>query len=354
MPIDTEVCMFCKNCGNKLAEDALFCNNCGARQDQADPAQPGPYSPPAAPLPPTQQGPGAYYQASGRYTPPSNPTGAPSGQNGQYAPPPGPYAPPPKNNTTKILIISLAGLCVVIAAVLILVLKPFSSNGENATASTSDAPVIGVEDDLNVVEPDNDTSVFDDSDGLNDTEDSFNSYDFGSAGDNAAGNSAAPSAPTGTLTPSAAPGSSSTQELTMFNVPAWSQDPIYTVIDPGGVWTSVGLATNPNQVSGSDGVFTLADYEGCVYYAEFFADLTWKIKFDEAGDIGVGTAYYEIMDLNYADIYEYDDSYGFRFYNGSDGRLYMCFYLIDDDLYPDASDFVVFEKKGDTVDWAAE
>ena len=138
----------------------------------------------------------------------------------------------------------------------------------------------------------------------------------------------------------------------MFDVPAWSQDPIYTVIDAGGVWTSVGLAGNPNQVNGPDGEFSLADYEDCIYYTEFFADLTWKIKYDEAGYVSVDTAYYEIMDLDYADVYDYDDSYGFRFYNGSDGRLYMCFYLIDDDSYPDASDFVVFEKKGDAVNWA--
>ena len=338
--------MVCKNCGNQLPDDALFCNNCGTRINQAGQGQyntpSGQYSPPPQP-----NQPGAYYQPQSQYTM----QGAPNTGT----------AMPPKNNTTKVLLIALAGVVVVTAAVLVIVLaKPFSSSNNtviNASLPSSNQYESSSNDDVFV--PDDDSYVLD-SDTVagdldvtetpvNDIQDNSGQADAG----------VVPSQPGGQLASSPSPSPSpsvadSGQSLMIFDTPTWSTDPIYYVIEEGGVWTSVGLATNPNQCDGEDGVFSLSDFEGCTYYIEFFNDLTWNIKYDEYGDVGVETAWYEIMDTEYADIYAYDDTFGFRFYNGSDGRLYMCLYQIDGELYPDSSDFLVFEKKGDVVNWASE
>ena len=335
--------MVCKNCGNQLPDDALFCNNCGTRMNEAGPgAQYSQYGQHSPPSPPQANQPGTYYQPQSQYTPQAQYTSPNAPNTGGYK--------PPKNNTAKILIISLIGLCIVIAAILVIVLvKPFSSGSSVIEASLppsiqDDASSI---DDEHVSTDDNDIYV-PDSDLPDVTATPGDDGASGTEQDDAV----VPSEAGGQPSPS--PSAVSTEAFILFDLPAWSTEPIYKSIEEGGVWTSVGLAINPNQVGGEDGKFYLADYKDCMYYIEFFNDLTWGIKYDEAGDTGVETALYEIMDIEYADIYGYDDTYGFRFYNGSDGRLYMCLYQIDDDLYPDISDFIVFEKKGDTVDWAAD
>ena len=274
---------------------------------------------------------------------------------------------PPKNNTTKIILISLAGLIVVLAAVLVIVLvKPFSSS--DGTISSSSIPA-SLQDDLQAGNSNN--NVMDSSANVPDT-DVFSSEPASTTSPD----STVPSdtyiepSPSTQPSPSIQPSPSSQPDnslittpdsepdsytaLKIFDSPVWSSEQIYKQVDKGGVWTSVGLASNPNQAGGTDGVFTLSDFEDCMYYVEFFADQTWSILYDEAGDTGVKSSYFEIMDFEYLDTYDYDEGYGYRFYNGSDGRLYMCLWSdMGDGTYPDLSDFVVFELKGDTVDWSA-
>ncbi len=335
--------MFCKNCGYQLSDDALFCNNCGARQNQDGPEQAGSYSPPVSQ--PSNQ-PGAYY-------PPP----------GQYAVPAAPYTggnPPPKNNTTKIIIISLACLCVVIAAVLIIVLlKPFSSSGNNVIeanlpSSLQDGSGNGGTEDI-ILPDDNDGEIEDIDELFGDPEDAGDLEDT-ELPDNTEPIETDPS-PSGTGNPlSVSPDvqTGAMDALVMFDAPVWSAEPIYKTIDLGGVWTSVGIASNPDQISGEDGVFYLSDFDGCMYYFEFFEDLTWNIKYIE-DDSGIESRLYEIMDIEYCVTFMDDDGVGYRFYNGNDGRLYMCYYAdMGDGTYPDLSDFVVFERKGDSIDWAAE
>ena len=136
--------MYCHNCGNKLSDDALFCNQCGARQQHQEQTTAGTYSTPA----PNQDYPGAYYQQPGQSAPP-NRRGAP-----------GSYAPPPKNNTAKILLLSLGGLVVITAVALILVFKPFSAVRDgNTTASIVNQAATNVEDNLDVFIPGDNENV---------------------------------------------------------------------------------------------------------------------------------------------------------------------------------------------------
>jgi hypothetical protein len=333
--------MFCRNCGTKLSDNAMFCNNCGVRQNLNGQAQGG------QPISPQGGQTGAYYQPSGQFSAPPSPS-----MGGM----------PPKNNSTKIILVAIAGLCVVLAAVLILVLvKPFSSGGKDfggASLASSARPGTDDEDDILTQDNEDDNSVPNadalDGDADDGEEPSDAAPSDNTPTDSAPAETADPGVTGNPLTTSPNTPVDSLQAFTVFDAPTWSTDPIYMVIDEGGVWTSVGIATNPNQVSGSEGVFNLDDIEGCMYYMEFFADLTWNFKYDE-GVTGVETRWYEIMDTEYCDTFMDEDGMGYRFYYGNDGRLYMCFYSeVGGGNYPDLSDFLVFERKGDTIDWAAE
>lgn len=314
--------MYCLNCGNSLANDAVFCTNCGTRQNQpiqnVNPSN-------------TQQEQQSFnYQQSEQYVLQPQPTNPYGYQTTPYMG----GTMPPKNNTAKIILISLAGLCVVLAVVLLIVLKPFGGNDGGSTSLQTP--------------PNNNASSYsgagDTNNAFADQNDPVVSYTSPDAGQSDATDSAI-----GELENN---GQSSGGSMISFDTPAWSKEPIYTVLT-NGVWTSVGLATNPNQQYGEDGVFYISDFEGCVYYVEFYNDLTCNIKYIEDTS-GVETYDYEIMDIEYCDTYSDGDGLGYRFYYGNDGRLYMCAYeYMEDGTYPDITDFLVFEFTGDYVDWSA-
>lgn len=126
--------------------------------------------------------------------------------------------------------------------------------------------------------------------------------------------------------------------------------PLYTVLTDG-VWSFIGVANNPNHVGGSDGDFTLGDAAGNMYFLEFFVDETMNILIQE-DTTTEEIHYYEIMDTHYADTFLIEGTYGYRFYYGRDGLLYMCFYYDDGNgEYPDITDFFVFDQLGAQVDW---
>lgn len=304
--------MYCKNCGNKMEDKTAFCNNCGTKQDQASDA--------TQPPPPQDQQNGGYQQeGSYRQPPPS----------GAYTPSPQPYTNanmPQKNNTTKIVLIALAGLVVILGVVLtISLLKPTTGNN-NVSAAQQSSPQV-VQTVPNATDNDNNDGVFDLSDGDTNNTPAVPDYDYTNI-DNG---------------------------LVVFDTPVWSTQPIDQVLS-NGVWTSVGIATNPRQMDGEYGIMDIDDFEDDMFYVEFFADETFSMKFVRGTSAHVQTDYYEIMDNEYVDTYLLDDEYGYRFYYGDDGRLYMCAYedIEYDGTYPDTTDFLVFELRGDTVDWDAE
>ena len=138
----------------------------------------------------------------------------------------------------------------------------------------------------------------------------------------------------------------------VYDSPVMSETPLYTVLSDG-VWSAVGIATNPNQVYGEDGVFTFDQMYGYRYYVQFFNGNTFNIALVE-DEITEETHTYELMDSYYCEGLRNTDGVGYRFYYGADGRLYLClYYYVGDGSEPDITDFIVFEQKGATVDWNA-
>ncbi len=143
-------------------------------------------------------------------------------------------------------------------------------------------------------------------------------------------------------------------EFDVYQTPSFPpKSPLYTVLTKG-VWTSVGIATNQNQMGGDDGKFALEDTQGCMYYLEFFDDQSYNLKYVE-DEIQVEYDIYEIMDEHFCDGSPNENGIGKRFYYGAEGLLYMCLYYdAGDGAYPDVTDYIVFELKGDKVDWDEE
>ena len=326
--------MYCTNCGSQIDDDTKFCPNCGAKQEDV-PAQ--------------QETGGAQEQQAAQEQRTAQPqTGdspradnPPRMQNQQYTWQNGPAAYPqkqPKNKGLKIALLSVGGACIIaLAVLLVLLLRPGSGN---VGAILNAEPTV----DMNQLE--------------NAGTDEFS---LAGVGDGASGdtdttpgnNSGSVDFEIVTQQPSETQSGQDTGSLKYYDTPGQSEVPMYTVLTEG-VWTSVGLATNSYQISGENGVFTLDYFEDCMYYVEFFNDLTFNIRFDEEGYVSDEMYDYEIMDTAYCDSYLDEDGLGIRFYYGADGRLYMCIYMdLEDGTYPDASDFFVFEQMGDTVDWGA-
>ena len=287
--------MFCRNCGKDLPDGAGFCPECGAKLNESVQDTPVQDAPPQAAVRQETYAGAAQSAQQGQWV------GQQPFNMNQGMPAPG--AVPQKSGGLKAAVIALSCLCVVLAVVLIVVFVRKSAE-DKALADIIEAS------------PHVDMNDFDDWEG---------EYSLPVDGD-------------------------SYGSFVAFDTPSWSQEPLYTVLTEG-VWTSVGIATNPYQVNGDDGVFYLSDFDSYMYYAEFYNDLTCNIKFNEDTE-QLESLYYEIMDTDYCDTYMDEDGVGYRFYYGSDGRLYMCLYYdAGDGTYPDISDFVVFELKGDYVEW---
>jgi hypothetical protein len=88
-----------------------------------------------------------------------------------------------------------------------------------------------------------------------------------------------------------------------------------------------------------------------MYYVEFFNDLTFNIRFDEDGYVATSLSITRLWTpLTATDTRR--RRAGVQVLLRERRLLYMCVYIdMEDGTYPDASDFIVFEQKGDTVDW---
>ncbi len=116
--------------------------------------------------------------------------------------------------------------------------------------------------------------------------------------------------------------------------------PMYSVLTESA-WSIAGTASNPNHLGAADDAVVLDQVKNKIKEVIFYPDNTLDIiaQSEEQSDLMLE---YEIMDIHFCESYLNEDGYGYRFYLGNDGLIYMCLYGSGENAFPDISDFLVF------------